>query len=263
MPRFAANLSLLFSENSFLDRFEQAAEAGFEAVEIQFPYEAPKEAIAERLSRHDLTCVLHNLPPGDWEAGERGIAILPERVSEFRDGVGRAIDYATTLGCTRLNCLAGLAPEGISRTRLRDTFLDNLTFAAAELERAGIRLVIEAINTRDMPGFFLTGTAQALDLIAETGSANLFVQYDVYHMRMMGEDPGAAIAAHLGQISHIQVADAPGRHEPGSGAIDFSSLFEWLDRIGYDGWVGAEYRPAARTQDGLDWFAPYRTRPAA
>ncbi|GLS45276.1 hydroxypyruvate isomerase [Methylobacterium brachythecii] len=263
MPRFAANLSLLFTEHRFLDRFDRAAQAGFEAVEIQFPYETPKEAIAERLVRNGLTCVLHNLPPGDWDAGERGIAILPERVSEFREGVARAIDYAGMLGCPRLNCLAGLAPEGVSQARLRDTFVGNLAFAAAAFERAGIRLVIEAINTRDVPGFFLTGTAQALDLIAETGSANLSVQYDVYHMQLMGEDPGAVIEKHLGRIDHIQIADAPGRHEPGTAAIDFAGLFERLDRIGYDGWVGAEYLPAAGTQDGLAWFAPHRTKPAA
>lgn len=263
MPRFSANLSLLFTEYGFLDRFERAAQAGFEAVEIQFPYGTPKEAIADRLARHGLACVLHNLPPGDWESGERGIAILPERVSEFREGVAQAIDYARTLGCPRLNCLAGLAPEGMSRARLRDTFVDNIAFAAAALERAGIRLVIEAINTRDMPGFFLTGTEQALDLIAETGSTNIFVQYDVYHMQIMGEDPGTVIAEHLGRIDHIQIADAPGRHEPGTGVIDFASLFERLDRLGYDGWIGAEYRPAAHTQDGLAWFAPYRAKPTA
>ncbi|MET0259177.1 MAG: TIM barrel protein, partial [Methylobacterium sp.] len=225
MPRFAANLSLLFTEHAFLDRFEQAALAGFAAVEIQFPYDHPGEAIAERLAHHGLTCVLHNLPPGDWAAGERGIAILPERVSEFRDGVARAIDYAGALGCPQLNCLAGLVPEGANRARLQATFVENLAYAAAELERAGLRLLIEAINTRDVPGFFLTGTAQALDLIAATGSGNVFVQYDAYHMHVMGEDSCRAIAAHIDRIAHVQIADDPGRHEPGTGRIAFSELF--------------------------------------
>lgn len=258
MPRFAANISLLFTEHAFLDRFEQAATAGFAAVEIQFPYAHPKAAIAERLARHGLHCVLHNLPPGDWEAGERGIAILPERRSEFRDGVARAIDHAGALGCRQLNCLAGLVPEGADRAQLHATFVENLAYAAAELERAGIRLLIEAINTRDMPGFFLAGTAQALDLIAAVGSANLFVQYDAYHMHVMGEDVQAMIAAHRDRIAHVQIADDPGRHEPGTGRIDCPGLFDQLDRIGFPGWVGAEYRPAARTADGLGWFAPYR-----
>ncbi|GEO98839.1 hydroxypyruvate isomerase [Methylobacterium haplocladii] len=258
MPRFAANISLLFGEHTFLDRFEQAAAAGFAAVEMQFPYDHPEEAIAERLARHGLDCVLHNLPPGDWAAGERGIAILPERVAEFRGGVARAIDYAAALGCTQVNCLAGLVPEGAYRARLHDTFVENLAFAAAELERTGIRLLIEAINTRDVPGFFLTGTTQALDLIAAVGSENLFVQYDAYHMHVMGEDPGETIAAHRDRIAHVQIADAPGRHEPGTGRIDFPELFERLDRIGYGGWIGAEYLPAAATHEGLGWYAAYR-----
>lgn len=258
MPRFAANLSLLFTEFDFLDRFEQAALAGFEAVEFQFPYAWPAAAIAERLARHRLSCVLHNLPPGDWDAGERGIAILPERVPEFRDGVGRAIDYATALGCRQVNCLAGLVPRFSERDRLQATFVENLAFAAAAMERAGIRLLIEAINDRDMPGFFLTSTWQAMDLIAAVGAANVFLQYDAYHMHVMGEDPASTIAAHHDRIAHVQIADDPGRHEPGTGAIDFQGLFEELDRNGYAGWIGAEYRPLAGTQDGLGWFAPYK-----
>jgi hydroxypyruvate isomerase len=258
MPRFAANLSLLFTEHHFLDRFGAAAAAGFEAVEFQFPYDTPKQAIAERLTRHGLSCVLHNVPPGNWQGGERGIAILPDRIPEFRDGVARAIDYAGTLGCTRINCLAGLAPDDVDDARLRSTFVENLAFAASKLGHAGIRLLIEPINTRDVPGFFLTGTRQALDLIAEVGSDNLFVQYDAYHMAVMGEDLAPTIAAHLDRIAHIQIADDPGRHEPGTGTIAFPPLFEHLDRIGYAGWIGAEYLPADDTTEGLGWFAPYR-----
>lgn len=261
MPRCAANLSLLFTEYAFLDRFEAAAQAGFEGVEVQFPYAFAREAIAERLAVSRLPLVLHNLPAGDWAAGERGIAIFPERVAAFREGVERAIDYAAALGCGQLNCLAGCAPEGADRRRLHDTFVANLAWAAARLKRAGLRLLVEPINTRDVPGFFLTSTAQALALVAETGSDNLFLQYDAYHMHVMGEDPARVIASHLGRIAHIQIADHPGRHEPGTGTIDFAALFARLDAIGYAGFVGCEYLPAGRTQDGLGWLARLGSRP--
>lgn len=258
MPHFAANLTLLFTEHDFLDRFEQAARAGFRGVEFLFPYEHRKEAIHERLVRHDLTLALHNLPAGDWAAGERGIAVLPERRAEFREGVARAIDYAGTLGCRQINCLAGLAPEAAERARLHDTFAENLGHAASELKKAGIRLLIEPINTRDIPGFFLTNTRQAVALIEEIGSDNLFVQYDVYHMQIMEGDLARTIEANLPRIAHIQLADNPGRHEPGTGEINYPFLFRHLDALGYGGWIGCEYRPAATTEGGLDWFAPYR-----
>ena len=245
MPRFAANLTLLFTEHDFLDRFEQAARAGFRGVEFLFPYEHDRQAIHERLVRHDLSLVLHNLPAGDWAAGERGIAVLPERSAEFREGVARAIDYAGTLNCTQINCLPGIAPEGLER-------------AAAELKKAGIRLLIEPINTRDIPGFFLTNTAQAVSLIEEIGSDNLFVQYDAYHMQIMEGDLARTVEANLPRIAHIQLADNPGRHEPGTGEIHYPFLFRHLDAIGYRGWIGCEYRPATTTEDGLGWFAPYR-----
>lgn len=258
MPKLAANLTMLFNEHDFLDRFREAAQAGFRGVEFLFPYAYAREAIHERLVRHELTLVLHNLPAGDWNAGERGIAVLPERVAEFRDGVARAIDYAGALGCDQINCLAGIGPEGVERARLHDTLRENLAYAASELKKAGIRLLIEPINTRDIPGFFLTNTAQAVALIEETGSDNLFVQYDAYHMQIMEGDLARTIEENLPRIAHVQLADNPGRHEPGTGEINYPFLFKHLDAIGYRGWIGCEYRPAASTRDGLSWFAPYR-----
>ncbi|WP_342149652.1 hydroxypyruvate isomerase [Methylorubrum sp. SB2] len=258
MPQFAANLTMLYTEHDFLDRFGEAARAGFRGVEFLFPYAFTKEAIHERLVRHELSLVLHNLPAGNWDAGERGIAVLGERRQEFREGVARAIDYAGTLGCRQINCLAGIAPEGVEHARLHDTLRENLSHAAGELKKAGIRLLIEPINTRDIPGFFLTNTRQAAALIEEVGSDNLFVQYDAYHMQIMEGDLARTIQENLPRIAHIQLADNPGRNEPGTGEINYPFLFRHLDAIGYRGWIGCEYRPATTTSDGLGWFAPYR-----
>jgi hydroxypyruvate isomerase len=263
MPKFAANLTMLFNEIDFLDRFEAAAKAGFTGVEYLFPYDFDKNELAERLSRYGLAQALHNLPAGNWAAGERGIAILPDRVEEFRASVHRAIDYATALGCPQVNCLAGLAPAGADRARLRATFVENLDFAARELKAAGIRLLIEPINTRDMPGFFLNHTREAADLIRDVGSDNLFIQYDIYHMQIMEGDLARTIEAHLPQIAHIQIADNPKRGEPGTGEINFPFLFNHLDAIGYAGWIGCEYKPRTTTLEGLAWFAPYARREAS
>ncbi|WP_336490435.1 hydroxypyruvate isomerase [Methylobacterium nigriterrae] len=254
MPRFAANLTMLFTEHDFLDRFGLAAAAGFRGVEFLFPYAYPKEVLAERLVRHALTQVLHNLPAGDWAAGERGIAVLPERQAEFRDGVGRAIEYARALDCPMVNCLAGIVPEGLDRARAEAVFVGNLRYAAAELRKAGIRLLIEAVNTRDIPGFFLNTTRQALDIIGKTGSDNLFLQYDIYHMQVMEGDLARTMAENLGRIAHIQLADNPGRNEPGTGEISYPFLFDHLDRIGYAGWIGCEYKPRTTTEAGLGWL---------
>ncbi|MBU6259657.1 MAG: hydroxypyruvate isomerase [Burkholderiales bacterium] len=253
MPRFDANLTLLFNEVAFLDRFERAARAGFEAVECLFPYAWPASEIRARLDRHRLALVLHNLPAGDWEAGERGIACHPDRVEEFRAGVAQAIDYARALGVPRLNCLAGLAPAGVDADRLHRTLVANLRHAAAALKRHGLRLLIEPINTYDMPGFYLNRTAQAVALLDEVGADNAYVQYDVYHAQRMEGELAATLGRHLDRIDHVQIADNPGRHEPGSGEIDYAYLFAHLDRIGYRGWVGCEYRPAAGTEAGLGW----------
>lgn len=257
MPKLAANLSMLYNEVDFLDRFAAAAKSGFKGVEFLFPYAYPKEQLAEKLSQHNLVQVLHNLPPGDWAAGERGIACHPDRVGEFQDGVGTAIDYATALGCKQLNCLAGIAPKGIDRDRLDATLVANLGFAAEKLGAAGIRLLIEPINTFDMPGFHLSRTAQALELIRATGSGNLFVQYDIYHMQRMEGELANTMKAHLAQIAHMQLADNPGRNEPGTGEINYRFLFGLLDAIGYDGWIGCEYKPKAGTIEGLGWRAAH------
>jgi hydroxypyruvate isomerase len=253
MTKLAANLTMLWNEVDFLDRFEAAAKSGFKGVEYLFPYPYPKEQLAEKLARHGLVQVLHNLPAGDWAKGDRGIACQPDRVGEFQDGVGRAIDYARALGCTQVNCLAGIRPPGAAFDKVRATFVSNLAFASDRLQAAGIRLLIEPINTYDIPGFFLSRTAQALDIIRDTGSSNLFLQYDIYHMQRMEGELAATIDAHLPQIAHIQLADNPGRNEPGTGEINYRFLFGFLDAIGYAGWVGCEYKPKGKTEDGLGW----------
>ncbi|MBD3897124.1 hydroxypyruvate isomerase [Halomonas sp. ML-15] len=258
MPKFAANLSMLFTEEDFLDRFEAAAQAGFKGVEYLFPYDYPASEIKAKLDANGLTQVLHNLPAGDWAAGERGIACHPDRVEEFRAGVEQAIDYATTLGCKQVNCLAGIQPQGVSQEQARQTLIDNLRYAADKLEAAGILLLAEPINTRDIPGFFLNRTEQALALFEAVGSANLKLQYDIYHMQIMEGDLAPTIETHLAQIAHVQLADNPGRHEPGTGEIHYPFLFAHLDRLGYDGWIGCEYKPATTTREGLGWLDSVR-----
>jgi hydroxypyruvate isomerase len=253
MPRFAANLTMLFNEVPFLDRFERAAKAGFEAVEFLFPYAYDAAEIRQRLDAHGLQLVLHNLPAGNWDAGERGIACHPDRVGEFREGVERAISYATALGVGQLNCLAGKAPPGVPDTLLRQTFVANLSFAAQALGNAGIKLLIEPINSFDIPGFYLTRTDQAIALLDEVGSANAYVQYDIYHAQRMEGELAATMQKHLARIAHIQLADNPGRNEPGTGEINYAFLFRHLERIGYAGWIGCEYKPAATTEAGLGW----------
>ena len=253
MPRFAANLTMLFTEVSFLDRFEYAATAGFEAVEFLFPYAWPAAEIRQRLDVNGLKLVLHNLPAGDWDAGERGIACHPDRINEFREGVGKAIDYATALGVTQVNCLAGKTPAGIADDVLRQTFVENLRFAAGELKKAGLRLLIEPINTFDIPGFYLNRTAQAVSILDEVGADNAFVQYDIYHAQRMEGELISTIQKYLPRIGHIQLADNPGRNEPGTGEINYPFLFAHLDRVGYEGWIGCEYKPATTTVAGLDW----------
>ena len=257
MPKFAANLTMLFNEVDFLDRFDAAAKAGFRGVEYLFPYAYDKNQLAEKLKTLKLTQVLHNLPAGDWAGGERGIACLPARVGEFQDGVSQAIGYATALGCQQINCLAGIAPAGAAADMLRNTFVDNLRFAAGKLKTAGIKLLIEPINTFDIPGFFLSRTAQALEIMSDVGSDNLFLQYDVYHMQRMEGELAASLKKNISRIRHIQIADNPGRNEPGTGEINYPFLFKHIDRIGYDGWIGCEYKPANATVAGLGWAAAY------
>ena len=257
MPKFAANLTMLFNEVDFLDRFAAAAKAGFAGVEYLFPYDFPPELLAERLQHCGLTQVLHNLPAGDWGAGERGIACLPDRVGEFQDSVGRALTYARALGCGQLNCLAGITPNDVAPDRVQQTLVENLRFAARELGAAGIRLLTESINTRDIPGFHLHNTPQALALMDEVAADNLFLQYDIYHMQIMEGDLATTIARHLPRIGHMQLADNPGRHEPGTGEINYRFLFQHIDKLGYAGWIGCEYKPAGSTTAGLGWVQNY------
>ena len=254
MPKFAANLTMLFTEHAFLDRFEAAAKAGFKAVEFLFPYAWTAEEIKQRLDANGLTLVLHNLPAGDWDAGERGIACHPDRVSEFRDGVGKAIAYAKVLGVGQLNCLVGKAPAGVPEDLLRHTVIENLRFAAAELKKAGLRLLIEPINTFDIPNFYLSRTVQAIEILDEVGADNAFVQYDIYHAQRMEGELANTAQKYLARIGHVQLADNPGRNEPGTGEINYAFLFTHLDRIGYDGWIGCEYKPTATTEAGLGWI---------
>ncbi len=254
MPRFAANLSMLFTEVPLLERFERAARAGFTSVEMQFPYEAPAAALREKLLAHRLTMVLHNLPAGDWAAGDRGIACDPARIEEFRAGVPRGIDYATTLGVMQLNCLSGKAPAGVDDALVRRTFVDNLRFAANALKEVGLKLLIEPINNFDVPGFWLNRTALAISVLNEVGADNAFVQYDIYHAQRYEGELAATMSKYLARIGHIQVADNPGRNEPGTGEISYAFLFAHLDRIGYRGFVGCEYKPAGSTEAGLGWL---------
>ncbi|MEI7429064.1 MAG: hydroxypyruvate isomerase [Betaproteobacteria bacterium] len=257
MPKFAANLTMLFNEVDFLERFKSASQAGFKGVEYLFPYAYPKEQLREKLDQHGLSQVLHNLPAGDWAKGERGIAIFPERVGEFQEGVGQAIEYAKALGCQQLNCLAGIAPAGSDPDKLRETFVANLRFASQQLKAQGIKLLVEAINTYDMPGFYLSRTQQALALIEACGGDNIYYQYDIYHMQRMEGELAATIRKNLPRIAHMQLADNPGRHEPGSGEINYPYLFDLVDSLGYEGWIGCEYKPVATTSGGLSWLRPY------
>jgi hydroxypyruvate isomerase len=254
MPQFAANLTMLFNEVPFMDRFEKAANSGFQAVEFLFPYAFSAQDIKQKLEQNKLKLVLHNLPAGDWDAGERGIACLPDRVSEFKDGVSKAIEYAKTLDVKQLNCLAGKIPAGADPDLLKKTFISNLAFAAAALKIAGIKLLIEPINTFDIPGFYLSKTQQALDILNEVGSDNLFIQYDIYHAQRMEGELCKTIEANFSKIAHIQLADNPGRNEPGTGEINYPHLFQFIDGIGYQGWIGCEYKPASNTEAGLGWI---------
>jgi hydroxypyruvate isomerase len=258
MPKFAANLTMMFNELPFLERFAAAAAAGFSAVEFLFPYDYPAQALRDRLDENGLKLVLHNLPAGNWGAGERGIACDPARVDEFRQGVGRAIEHAQALDCPRVNCLAGIVAEGDHAIAQR-TLIDNLRYAAQQLGAAGITLLLEPVNTRDIPGFFVNRSQQALAIIDAVGTDNLQLQFDLYHAQVMEGDLTRTIETQFSRIGHLQLADNPGRHEPGTGEINFSYLFGRLDELGYQGWIGCEYKPLASTTAGLDWFAPWRS----
>jgi hydroxypyruvate isomerase len=257
MPRFAANLTMLFTEYPFIERFDRARAAGFEAVEFLFPYAEDVNAIRDALTRNGLTQVLFNLPAGDFAAGERGFANDPARINEFRDGVSRALEIADTLHCRQINCLIGLNREDIPIDTQWETVCGNLYYAAESAKSAGIRQLIEPLNTIDTPGFLLSTTQQAVELIREAGSDNLFLQYDVYHAQRTEGNVSATIEQQVraGIIKHIQIADSPARNEPGTGELHWPFIFATIDASGYDGWVSAEYRPKGTTEEGLGWRA--------
>lgn len=264
MPRFAANLSLLYNDVDFADRFAAAARDGFRAVEYLFPYAHPAPRLAALLQAHGLQQVLFNAPPGNWEAGERGLACLPGREAEFQGGIAQAIAYAQALQCPRIHVMAGLVPPGADTATVRATYIANLRHAAAQAAPHGIQILIEPINGRDMPGFFLNRQDQAHALLAETGAANVRVQMDLYHCQIVEGDLATKIRHYLptGNVGHVQIAGVPERHEPDVGEVNYSYLFHLLDQLGYDGWIGCEYRPARgaaphATRDGLGWLQPW------
>ncbi len=257
MPKLAANVSTLFKEEAFLERFAAARRAGFRAVEYQYPYEWSAAEIAERSKAAGVQVVLHNMPRGDTARGEHGTACLPGREQRFRDDLERAIDYARAVGCPRLHCMAGISPAGVERREIHDTYVRNLRYAAARLAREGMQAMIEPLSAGTVAGCFLTGSEQAAQVLHEVGAENLRLQYDLFHMQSMEGNLAATLERLLARIGHIQVADVPGRHEPGTGEINFPFLFEHIDRLGYGGWIGCEYNPAGDTVQGLKWAKPY------
>ncbi len=261
MPRFAANLSMMFNERPFLDRFDAAAAAGFTAVEFLFPYAFPADEIRARLDANGLKQVLFNMPPGNWEAGERGMASHPGREEEFRAGVAKALGYAETLHCRTLHCMAGLMPPERTREELLEIYRRNLEWAAGECRTAGRTLLLEPINGRDMPGYLMNSVGLARQIIAEVGADNLKLQLDLYHCQISEGDLAVHIRENTDLTAHVQIAGVPERHEPDQGEVNYPYLFDVLDATGFDGYVGCEYRPRGVTEDGLGWFAPYRSQP--
>jgi hydroxypyruvate isomerase len=258
MPKFAANLSMMFTDAPFLDRFGRAAAAGFRAVEFLFPYDYTPAEVTAAARAAGVSVVLFNTVPGDWAKGERGMAALPGREQEFRDGVAKALDYAAALGCPRVHAMAGLVPEGADRAAMAVTYRENLAAATAMAAKGKVDVVIEPINTRDIPGFYLNRTAEAAAVIADVGVPNLKIQFDIYHRQIMEGDLARAIAEYLPLIGHMQIADNPGRNEPGTGEINWSFLFAEIDRLGFEGWIGCEYKPKGDTEAGLGWYAPFK-----
>jgi hydroxypyruvate isomerase len=254
MTKFNANLSMLFTEVPFMERFAAAKKGGFNGVEYLFPYDFAATDIAAQLREHQLQQVLFNLPAGDWNKGERGIACHPDRVAEFCAGVDKAISYAEALNCAQVNCLSGIVPKGVSAEEARSILVGNLRFAAEKLQTAGILLLLEPVNHYDIPGFCVTTSAQGISIIDEVGSSNLKLQYDIYHMQRMEGELANTIEKLLPRIAHIQLADNPGRNEPGTGEINYPFLFGHLTRLGYSGWIGCEYKPKGETNAGLGWI---------
>ncbi|MEQ4676273.1 2-oxo-tetronate isomerase [Providencia vermicola] len=254
MAKFAANLSMMFNEVPFMQRFERAANAGFKGVEYLFPYEEDANLIANELKKHNLTQALFNMPAGNWAAGERGMASLPGREAEFAEGVQTALTYAKALGCKQVHAMAGKVNENVTLEQQKACFIKNIQHAADVMAEHGIRVLIEPINTRDMPGYFLTTQKQAEALLPEINRENVFIQLDLYHCQIMEGDLLKTIERLWGKFSHIQIASVPYRHEPDSGEVNYPWIFKQLDEMGYDGWLGCEYHPAGRTEDGLGWL---------
>lgn len=260
MARFAANLSMMFTEVPFMARFQAARAAGFTAVEYLFPYAEDKDAVAAELKAQGLTQALFNMPPGDWDAGERGLASLPGREAEFRAGVATALAYAEALGCTQLHAMAGLGQPGLSREQQQATYVANIQYAADQAAAKGILVLIEPINSRDMPGYFLSTQVQAEALLEAIDRPNVKIQLDLYHCQIMEGDLTRTIDRLWGKFSHIQIASVPERHEPDQGEVNYPWLFDYLDAKGYDGFLGCEYRPRGNTEAGLGWFAPWAVK---
>ncbi|MCA0404582.1 MAG: hydroxypyruvate isomerase family protein [Proteobacteria bacterium] len=256
MPKFAANLSMMFNEHAFLDRFKAAADAGFTAVEYLFPYEVSPEAIAKALADNGLTQALFNLPPGDWASGERGLASLPERFEEFAAGVETALTYAQASGVKQLHMMAGLSDKSDPKALL--AYERAVRHGAERLATKGLHLLLEPINPRDMPGYFLNDFNWCAAFIARLGLPNVALQYDIYHRQIIHGDVTKGLEAMLPITRHIQIASVPARHEPDTGELNDTRLFETLDAMGYDGFIGCEYRPKGETVAGLGWFAKYK-----
>ncbi len=258
MPRFCANLSFLFADLPFEKRFAAAAAAGFSGVEYVGAYDMPMADIKRHLDDNDLKQVLFNLPPGDWEAGDRGLACRPGREDEFRDSVFKALDYATALDCTMIHCMAGNMATGEDPGELARLYCDNLLYAADEAAKAGVTVLIEPINGIDMPGYLLNSVEQAAIILDQLDHSALALQFDIYHAQLVGGDIASRLAKHLDKIRHVQIAGVPGRHEPDRGELNCSFLFYLLDRLGYEGWIGCEYKPQGTTEEGLGWLSPWQ-----
>jgi hydroxypyruvate isomerase len=257
MPRFAANLSMMFCEVPFLDRFAQAANAGFKGVEFQSPYDWPKDEVAKRLRDNNLQLVLFNMPAGNWDNGDRGLASIPGREAEFMKGVEASLNYAKTMDCRQLHMLAGIRPEGLSHQLTHDTYSQNLKLAAQACQAENITILIEPINQTDMPGYFLNRQDQAIEIIDNVAQPNIGLQMDLYHCQISEGNLARHLRDNIDHIAHIQIAGVPERHEPDNGEINYPYLYELIDKLGYSGWIGCEYHPATETNAGLGWAAPY------
>ncbi|MCX7839372.1 MAG: hydroxypyruvate isomerase [Anaerolineae bacterium] len=257
MPTFAANLTMLYTDSPFLERFARARASGFRFVEYLFPYEYEPSVLARALAQNNLTQVLFNLAAGNWSAGDRGIAAHPDRISEFRQGVARALEYASVLGVRQVNCLVGKRDERVPLEDQTRVMIENLRYAARALDERGMTLLVEHLNPYDVPGFLIVTPQRAFEIQTQVGAPNLKIQYDVYHAQRTAGELANTLQNHLARIGHIQIADNPGRHQPGTGEINYRFLFEWIDKVGYRGYIGLEYTPLGTTEESLSWVREY------